>query len=324
MMRATRSQATARAPACVGNVAVGFDFLGHSIEGPEDRATVRVIPEATVRIAAIRGTDARIPYATERNTAGVALRSLRSALGLAFGFEIELNKGIPFAAGMGGSAASCIAALVAANALLDKPAPMDTLYQCALDGESLASGARNGDNVGPILYGGLVIGTPERIVPVAVPQGLHCTLVHPHLELHTLRARSVLEAPFALADIVRQTENLSLLLSGCFRNDVELIRAGLADCLVEPRRAQLIPGFAEVKRSALDCGALGAGISGAGPSVFAWFSGAYEAGRALPEMQLAFRRHGLVSDAWISAVAGPAAGLVTGHEILGDDPGTSR
>lgn len=307
IMRAIRAQATACAPACVGNVAVGFDFLGHSIKGPEDRATVRVIPEPTVRIAAIRGTNARIPFAFERNTAGTALQSLRTSLDLPFGFEVELDKGIPFAAGMGGSAASCVAALVAANSLLDKPLPMHALYQSALDGESLASGARNGDNVGPMLYGGLVIGTPERVVPIPVPPGLHCVLVHPHFQLRTLRARRVLQRGFALAEIVQQTGNLSLLLSGCFRNDVELIRAGLSDCLIEPRRAALIPGFAEVKRAALDGGALGASISGAGPSVFAWFETVRAAERALSKMQLAFNRQNLTSDAWISPVAGPAA-----------------
>jgi len=317
-------QVTAAAPACVGNVAVGFDFLGHSIKGPEDRATVQIIPELTARIGAIRGAGMHIPHAAKRNTAGAALQSLRAALGLPFGFEVELDKGIPFAAGMGGSAASCVAALVAANSLLDKQVSLDMLYQCALDGESLASGARNGDNVGPILYGGLVIGTPERVVPVPVPPGLHCVLVHPHFQLCTLRARRVLNRGYTLAEIVRQTENLSLLLSGCFCNDLELLRAGLSDCLIEPRRAKLIPGFAAVKRAALDCGALGAGISGAGPSVFAWFTDATEAGRATPEMQLAFSRHGLANDAWISPVAGPAARIVDGPGVHGNGLPASR
>ena len=321
-MKPSPRQAVACAPACVGNVAVGFDFLGHSIHGPEDRATVRIIPEPAVTIAAIHGMSQRIPIAAQRNTAGVALQSLRTALGLPFGFEIELDKGIPFAAGMGGSAASCVAALVAANALLDKPASLETLYQCGLDGESLASGARNGDNVGPILYGGLVIGTPERVVPVPVPAGLHCALVHPHFELRTLRSRGVLKAPFALAGIVRQTENLALLLSGCFRRDPELIRAGLVDCLIEPRRAKLIPGFADVRRSALDNGALGAGISGAGPSLFAWFESARAAGCAVRQMQQAFEHHGLESDAWTSPVAGPAARVVD-NSLLHDDGSTA-
>ncbi|MGH8377353.1 MAG: homoserine kinase, partial [Gammaproteobacteria bacterium] len=258
--------ATAMAPACVGNVAVGFDFLGHTINDPGDRATVRRIADSEVRITAVRGVTGHIPLSAEKNTAGVALIALRRRLNLDFGFEVELDKGIPWASGMGGSAASCVAALVAANAVMDTPAPLEMLYQCALDGESLASGARNGDNVGPMLYGGLVIATPERVVPVPVPQGLYCVLAHPDLQVNTLRARAPLEEPFALADVVRQTANLALLLSGCYRHDFELIRAGLHDCLIEPRRATLIPGFHDVKQAALESGALGAGISGAGPS----------------------------------------------------------
>lgn len=307
---AARRQATACAPACVGNVAVGFDFLGHTVVGLQDRVTVRIIAEPVVNITDIRGVTRDIPFAAEKNTAGTALLSLRRVLNLSSGFEIELDKGIPLASGMGGSAASCVAALVAANALLDVPASLETLYQCALDGESLASGTRNGDNVGPMLYGGLVIATSGQVVSVPVPSNLYCVLVHPELEVRTLQARQVLDRRFALEDIVRQTGNLALVLSGCYRNDPELIRAGLSDCLIEPRRAELIPGFADVKRAALACGALGAGISGAGPSLFAWFAAEQAAQQAVEAMQQAFKRAGLASHAWVSPVAGPAARIV--------------
>ncbi|MGH8321314.1 MAG: homoserine kinase [Gammaproteobacteria bacterium] len=304
--------ATASAPACVGNVAVGFDFLGHTIIGPCDRATVRRITDPVVRISSIRGVTRDIPLTAEHNTAGAALISLRQALGLHFGFELELDKGIPLASGMGGSAASCVAALVAANALLVTPIALETLYQCALDGESLASGARNGDNVGPMLYGGLVIAGPKHVVSVPVPPGLHCVLVHPDVQLKTLQARRVLSTPYILVDIVQQTHNLALVLSGCFSSDLGLIRAGLSDHLIEPRRAALIPGFPNVKQTALDCQALGAGISGAGPSVFAWFADESVARQAAEKMQLAFAHRGITSDAWVSPVAGPSARLI-GH-----------
>ncbi len=303
-------QATASAPACVGNVAVGFDFLGHTILGPQDQATIRRIPDPLVRISRIRGITRDIPLAAAQNTAGAALISLRRALNLSFGFEIELNKGIPLASGMGGSAASCVAALVAANALLEEPVSPDMLYQCAFDGESLASGARNGDNIGPMLFGGLVIATPEHVIPVPVPPHLHCVLVHPDLQLETRRARRVLKDPYKLTDVVQQTINLALVLSGCYRNDASLIRSGMQDHLIEPRRAPLIPGFEEVKRAALDARALGAGISGAGPSVFAWFTSESQARTAVADMQLAFSRNGITSDAWVSRVAGPAARVI--------------
>jgi homoserine kinase len=291
-------------------VAVGFDFLGHSICGPEDRATVRRIAEPVVRISAIHAADGDIPTNAEQNTAGIGLISLRRALGLSFGFEIELHKGIPLASGMGGSAAACVAALVAANAVLETPASNETLYQCALDGESRASGARNGDNVGPMLYGGLVIASPDRVIPVPVPPNLHCVLVHPNLQIETRKTRHLLDQPYPLTDIVRQTTNLAMVLSGCFRNDLGLICAGLADQLIEPRRAPLIPGFEDVKHAALAANALGAGISGAGPSVFAWFASESAARTALGPMQLAFSAHLISNHAWVSPVAGPAARIV--------------
>ena len=181
--------ARAFSPASVGNVGVGFDILGHTIDGPRDHARVRRIAEPAVRIAAIEGLPMALPMAPERNTAGAALLSLREALDLPFGFEVVLEKGLPLGAGMGGSAASCVAALVAANALLDAPLPRAALYRHALDGESLASGGRNGDNVAPMLLGGLVLAAADRLVPLAVPSQWHCVLVHPGQSLETLRAR---------------------------------------------------------------------------------------------------------------------------------------
>ena len=141
-------------PGSVGNIGVGFDIIGHGIAGIGDIASVRRIDEPIVRIAAIRGSDVELPQAAASNTAGAALLALREALRVPFGFEIELDKGIAFGSGMGGSAASCVAALVAANALLDSPLPAAALYPYALAGEAVASGGAHGDNVGPMLLGG--------------------------------------------------------------------------------------------------------------------------------------------------------------------------
>jgi homoserine kinase len=164
--------ATALAPASVGNVGVGFDILGHTIAGPGDRVTVRRVSEPGVRIVEIRGCDVVLPMAAELNTAGAALIALRTAHALDFGFEIEIDKGIPFGSGMGGSAASAVAALVAANALLDRPLDRRALYPFALDGEAVASGSHHGDNVGAMLLGGLVLSTTDRLVSIPVPAGL--------------------------------------------------------------------------------------------------------------------------------------------------------
>lgn len=310
---ATARQARAFAPASVGNIGVGFDVLGHSIAGPRDLATVRRIDQPTVRIAAIRGevpgADA-LPLEAARNTAGQALICLREKLGLGYGFELELDKGIPLGSGLGGSAASCVAALVAANALLDQPLSRDALYEFALDGESVSSGSRHGDNVAPMLLGGVVMATSTRMIALEVPSFLHAVVVHPDQVLETRRARAALAEPYPLAQVVKQSEHLALFLTGLQRGDASLLREGLVDLLVEPRRAPLIPGFAQVKAAALAQGALGASISGAGPSCFAWFVNEAQAQAAAAAMRAAFAAAGFDSRAYVGPVAGPRAEVI--------------
>ena len=304
------SVASAFSPGSVGNIGVGFDIIGHSIAGIGDTATVSRIAEPTVRITAIRGTVTDLPLQAERNTAGAALISLRTALGLPFGFEVELDKGIPLGSGLGGSAASCVAALVAANALLDVPLDAQALYPHALAGEAVASGGMHGDNVGPMLLGGLVLATAEQLTRINVPADWHCVVVHPHAVLETRQARAVLAGDYALGEFVAQSAQLAQVLLGCERGDAALVRAGLRDTLVEPRRAPLIPGFAAVKQAALDAGAMGASISGAGPSVFAWHEDRETAARAGALMAAAFLAHGLDSDIHVTPISGPAASVL--------------
>lgn len=297
-----KTTATAFSPASVGNVGVGFDILGHVIEGVGDTVTVRRIDAPEVRIAAIRGTTIDLPRDAPGNTAGASLIALREALGLPFGFEIEIDKGIPLGSGMGGSAASCVAALVAANELLDTPLSREALYPFALTGEAVASGGRHGDNLGPMLLGGLVLSTAERLVRIAVPDAWHSVLVHPDAILETRRAREALKGDYALGEFVSQSANLALVLAGCHAGDAALVRAGLQDVLVEPRRAPLIAGFDAAKQAALQAAAMGASISGAGPSVFGWFESRAQAEAAAPAIQAAFAAAGFDSQAWVSPI----------------------
>ena len=305
-----RREAKAFSPGSVGNIGVGFDIIGHGIAGIGDVATVRRIEEPTVRIVAIRGTVTDLPLDAGRNTAGMALLALRRALALPFGFELELDKGIPLGSGLGGSAASCVAALVAANALLDAPLATEALYPHALAGEAVASGGKHGDNVGPMLLGGLVLATAERLTRINVPADWHAAVVHPHAVLETKHARAALAGHYALGEFVAQSAQLAQVLLGCERGDASLVRAGLDDLLVEPRRAPLIAGFAGVKRAALDAGAMGASISGAGPSVFAWCESRVQAERAAAGMVTAFAQAGFDSDVHITPIAGPAAAVI--------------
>jgi len=304
-------RARAFAPASIGNVAVGFDLLGLAIEGAGDTVTVTRMNESGVRIAAIRGTEVALPMRAEDNTAGRALLSLLELAQIGFGFEIEIDKGIAYGSGMGGSAASAVAALIAANALLPAPLSPAQIYACALDGEAVASGGRHGDNVAPMLLGGLVLTVGEAPpLKLPTPADVFSVLVHPHCVLETRRARAALATPYALHEFVVQSGHLARFMAGLYRNDLALIAAGLRDDLVEPRRAPLVPGFAAVKAAALGAGALGASISGAGPSVFGWCAGRHCAERAGAAMRAAFAAEGLDSDIYISPLDSAGAQLL--------------
>ncbi len=301
-------KATAFAPASVGNVGVGFDVLGHAMEGPGDRATVTRVSRLGVVIAE---APAQLPTEPERNSAGRGLLILSNTLGLDFGFEVRLEKGIPISAGMGGSSASAVASLVAANALLEQPLPGRELLRYALEGEYAASETHTADNVAPILFGGLVLVSPDFppvVTSVPVPKDLRCVVVHPAIEVDTRTARATLDPMCKLSDAVHQSARLAQFVAGCFENDPELIRGSFEDVLVEPQRERLVPGFFDVKEAAVRAGALGCSLSGGGPSVFAW-SPAIRATAVAQAMQAVFDELGVDSESWTTRIDAPGARL---------------
>jgi len=310
-----RSKASAFAPASVGNAAVGFDLLGFAVEGPGDTVHASRCEPHGVLIDDIRGTVTNLPRDPEKNTAGQAVLALLAGQQADFGVRLEIEKGIPLGSGLGGSAASATAALVAVNALLDQPLSRRELYPYALAGEAVASGSAHGDNVGPQLLGGLVLASPAQLFSLPLPEGLIAVVVHPDHIVETRAAREVLQTGFRIEEIVAQQTRLGLFLAGCYQNDLDLIRAGLADGLIEPRRAGLIPGFFDVKQAALDHGALGASISGAGPSVFGWFVERQAAEQAGRDMVCAFNQHGLAAKALVSELDAPGARLLDDPEL---------
>jgi homoserine kinase len=311
-MAKDRDEAIAFAPASVGNVAVGFDVLGHSLNAVGDRVRAGRTAERGVRIRRIEGVVRDLPIDSAQNTAGVAVEALLEYAALDFGCELTIEKGIPLGSGLGGSAASAVAAVVAVNALLREPLDQLTLLKCAMRGEKVASGALHVDNVAPSLYGGLVltVGIDDpHVTRIPVPEGVRAVLVHPHIELPTRKSREVLNRMVPLSDVVWQQANLAGFLGGCFTRDLSLIRVSLEDVLIEPQRRGLIPGFQDVKSAALHHGALGCSISGAGPSMFAWAEDA-TAPAIRDAMVAAFAANGVKSDAWIAPIEGEGARLV--------------
>lgn len=301
---AIRHTASAFAPASVGNVAIGFDILGFSVGAIGDKATVRRIAAPGVRISAIRGVVADLPMDAARNTAGRALQAMRETLSLPFGLELELDKGIPLASGLGGSAASAVAAVVAANAVLAKPCSKLELLKFAMQGEQVASGSLHVDNIAPSLFGGLVltVGIDQpRVKQIPVPASIRAVVVHPHMFLSTRQARAILKGSVLMKDFVWQTANLAGFISGCYTNDIDMLRESFEDVVIEPQRATLIPGFTAVRRAAISAGALGCSISGAGPTMFAWCLESH-ALAVREAMVVEFSHHGLQSDHWITAL----------------------
>jgi homoserine kinase len=304
--------ATAFAPATVGNVGVGFDILGHAFGVIGDRVRAERSEEPGVRIRSVSGVVEALPLEPARNTAGKAVLSLVQAVPPAFGIELSIEKGIPLGSGLGGSAASAVAAVVASNALLDSPLTAIELLPHAIAGEAVASGARHADNIAPALFGGLVLTVGidnPRVKQIPVPPAVRCVLLHPRMFLSTRQARGILTRLVDLSDVVWQTANLAGFLAGCYSNDLALIRAAFEDVLIEPQRAKLIPGFMPAKHAAVEAGALGCSISGAGPSVFAWCEeGSAEAVRSA--MLGAFRGAGIDCDHWVAPIGGDGARVV--------------
>lgn len=269
----TVKEARAFAPASVANVAIGFDILGFAVDALGDIVTARRTSTPGVRVAAVRGVAGELPLDPAKNTAGQAVIALLEELQPGFGVELEIDKGIPLSSGLGGSAASAVAAVVAANALLDTPLGKLELLKFAMQGEQVASGSLHVDNISPSLFGGLVLTVGidhPRVKQIPVPARIRVVIVHPHMFVSTRQARAILSRTVTMSDFVWQTANLAGFISGCYTDDLDMIRASFQDVIIEPQRQALIPGFADIRNSAMAAGALGCSISGAGPTLFAW------------------------------------------------------
>ena len=258
-------------PTTIANVSCGFDVLGLCLEQPGDEMIIRKSSTPGIQITKIVGQD--LPLETEKNVAGVAgLALLNELKEFKAGFEIEIYKNIKPGSGIGSSAASAAGAVFGINQLLNKPYSAKQLIPFAMQGEFLASGALHADNVAPALLGGFTLVRsyePLDVLKLPVPSQLLATVIHPQLEVKTADARAVLKHTVPLKKAITQWGNLAGLISALYTDDYNLLARCLHDEIIEPLRSVLIPGFNEVKESALSNGALGSGISGSGPSIFA-------------------------------------------------------
>lgn len=303
------------APATVSNVGCGFDVLGFALDAPGDVVVARAIDRSGVEILGIDGDGGRLPRDPAKNTASTAAHALLTRLGTLQGIGLTIHKGMPLASGIGSSGASAVAAVVAVNELLGRPASLDVLLTCAMEGEVAGCGAAHADNVAPALYGGFLLArsaTPPDVVPLPVPSGLSCALLHPHVEVKTSDARAVLGDTVALRDAVQQWANVGALVAALHSSDLALLSRALEDHIAEPKRASLVAGLPAVKDAAKAAGALGCSLSGAGPSMFALCASRATAEAAGTAMRDAYRAAtGGDADLWVSPVGAGGARIVT-------------
>lgn len=291
------------APATIANISCGFDVLGLALDNVGDEMIIRKVAKKGITITKISGQN--LPLETHKNVAGVAALALLAETESEFGFEIEIDKRIKPGSGIGSSAASSAGAVWAINKLLGNPFNSTDLVRFAMEGERLATGVPHADNVAPALFGGFTLVrsyNPLDIISINTPSELYATVIHPQIEVKTSDAREILKTSIPLKDAIKQWGNVGGLISGLYTEDYDLIGRSLEDYIIEPIRSILIPAFDAVKQQSINAGALGCGISGSGPSIFALSKGEETAIKVAEAMKNVYEKVGIEYDIHVSKI----------------------
>jgi homoserine kinase len=294
------------APATVANVICGFDVLGFAVNKPGDEVIMRVNDKPGITISKITGDNGRLPLDPAKNTVSVSVQHyLKSIDRTDIGLDIELHKKMPIGSGLGSSSASTVAGLFAAKTLLGDQTDVAKLLPFAMKGEEMACGHGHADNVAPALMGGFVLirsYSPLDVIRLPHPKGLYCAIVFPDVDVPTREARQIIRDKIYMKDAVTQWGNIAGLVSGLFMNDIDLIGRSMKDILVEPVRSMLIPDFYKMREMAMEMGAVSFGISGSGPSVFAFTRSEEEARQIVLKLQKHLAAAGIGSNTYVSDI----------------------
>jgi len=289
-------------PATVANVSCGFDVLGFCLDTIGDEMIIRKTDKKGIWITKIEGYD--LPFETEKNVAGVSALALYEDAQPNCGFEIEIYKKIKPGSGVGSSSASAAGSVFAINELLGKPYNKTQLTYFAMKGEALASGSEHADNIAPALFGGFTLVksvTPIEVLQIPTPSNLYVTVIHPQIEIKTSEARAILPKEVELKKAITQWANVGSLVHALHTNDYQLIKRSLEDVIVEPHRSKLIPFFNEVKLAA-NTHALGTGISGSGPSIFALSEGIENANKVEQAIRNVYSKTDIAFETYASKI----------------------
>ncbi|HEY9002179.1 MAG TPA: homoserine kinase [Mucilaginibacter sp.] len=294
------------APATVANVVCGFDVLGFAVNEPGDEVIMRVTDKPGITISKITGDNGRLPLDPAKNTVSVSVQHyLQSINRTDIGLDIELHKKMPIGSGLGSSSASTVAGLFAAKTLLGDETDVAKLLPFAMKGEEMACGHGHADNVAPALMGGFVLirsYEPLDVIRLPHPKGLYCAIVFPDVDVPTREARQIIRDKIYMKDAVTQWGNIAGLVSGLFMNDIDLIGRSMKDILVEPVRSMLIPDFYKMREMAMGMGAVSFGISGSGPSVFAFTKSGEEAKQIAQKLHNHLASAGIGSNIYVSDI----------------------
>ena len=293
------------APATVANVACGFDIFGFAVDAPGDEVIIRRRTDSQVVITQITGDEGKLTHDASKNAVTVPILTFLKKNGISEGFDIELHKKMPLGSGLGSSSASSVAGIFAVNELLGKPLSIKDILPLSMEGQRIACGSAHADNVAPALMGGFVVirsYNPLDFFKVPTPTELFVTIVHPDIEVNTKDARNILRNEVSMKNTIAQMGNVAGMIAGLMQSDYDLIARSMVDFIIEPVRAILIPEFWEVKAAALEAGALGCSISGAGPSIFAFSKGRETAEKVAIVMRKSFEKVGILGETYVSGI----------------------
>jgi homoserine kinase len=286
------AQVRVYAPGSIGNVGPGLDILGLAIDGAGD---VVQAERSGPGVVIDEPGHPDLPRDPARHSSGIAALAVLRMAEASFGVRLRVEKGLPLAAGQGGSAASAVAGAVAANFLLDAPLTQTALLQAALEAETVVAGP-HADNIAPILLGGLVLiraTRPLEVVRLPVPAGLSLVLAKPDRSLRTREGRALLPGMVTREIALHQAAQVAAIVAAAASGDLALLGRAIDDRIAEPARAPALPGFLAAKAAALEAGALGCSISGSGPTAFAVVSDEASGRQVAQAMTQAYQAAGI-------------------------------
>jgi homoserine kinase len=293
------------APATVANVSCGFDIFGLAVDNPGDEVILKRRNDNKIVIQDITGENGKLTRDETRNAVSVPIIRYLNQIESNAGFDIILNKKMALGSGLGSSSASSVAGVFAANKLLGEPLQTNDLLSFAMEGERVACGSAHADNVAPALRGGFVVVrsySPLDVFNVPTPDNLYITLIHPDVEVNTKDARHILKNEVSMNKAISQMGNVAGMIAGLMSSDYKLIGRSMVDFIIEPIRSILIPQFFEVKMAAMDAGALGCSISGAGPSIFTFSEGRETADNVALAMKAEFEKVNISATTYVSTI----------------------